>query len=182
MTVFLFNSHTLSLRCCCSVSVLVVHLFPPLLSIISVFFLPCFLPSFLTPFFHPLCIPYLTLLNHSPLCPSSLILLPGGVDGLEDNVVRKRKCRDGLTSYKERKDAKSKKRAEDTSSASEGDSDKSHSDDELEEGEEGKEQGKGKRSKYSSEVGDADWSEMSVVKITRAMVYLVSTRTHMCHL
>jgi hypothetical protein len=95
------------------------------------------------------------------------------VDGLEDNGVRKRKCRDGLTSYKERKDAKNnKKTSEDTSSASEGDSDKSNSD---EEGEGEEEQGKGKRSK-SSEVGDADWSEMSVVKIARVMLHLV--RTH----
>lgn len=110
--------------------------------------------------------------------PSSSILLSllvGGVDGLEDNGVRKRKCRDGLTSYKERKDAKNnKKTSEDTSSASEGDSDKSNSD---EEGEGEEEQAKGKRSK-SSDVGDADWSEMSVVKIARVMLYLVRTHEH----
>jgi hypothetical protein len=97
------------------------------------------------------------------------------VDGLEDNGQRKRKCRDGLTSYKERKDAKNnKKTGEDTSSASEDESDKSNSD---EEGEGEEEQSKGKKSK-TSEVGDADWSENSVVKIARVMLYLVRTDGH----
>jgi hypothetical protein len=97
------------------------------------------------------------------------------VDGLEDNGQRKRKCRDGLTSYKERNDAKNnKKTSEDTSSASEDESDKSNSDDE---GEGEVEQGKVKKSK-TSEVGDADWSENSVVKIARVMLYLVRTYRH----
>jgi hypothetical protein len=105
--------------------------------------------------------------------PYSLPL--GGVDGLEDNGQRKRKCRDGLTSYKERNDAKkNKKTSEDTSSASEDESDKSNSDDE---GEGEVEQGKVKKSKVS-EVGDADWSENSVVKIARVMLYLVRTYRH----
>ena len=100
---------------------------------------------------------------------------------MEDGGGRKRKCRDGLTSYKEQADARNrKKQSEDTSSASESDSDKSNSDGDDDNNSvngDGKGRGKGKKD------GAAAWKEASLAKISASMLNLVcpfvisSTRT-----
>lgn len=101
----------------------------------------------------------------------------GGVDGLEDGGGRKRKCRDGLTSYKEQTDARNRKKvSEDTSSASESDSDKSNSDGDDENNSvngNGNGKGTGKGHGRGKKDEAATWNEASLAKISASMLNLV---------
>ena len=99
----------------------------------------------------------------------------GGVDGLEDGVVRKRKCRDVFTSYKEPATVKiSKKMSSDTSSASDGDSDNDDDQSNSDEEEKGgviEDSNKRRRvDKRSSGSGKVDWKEVYINRVLAVML------------
>ena len=102
---------------------------------------------------------------------TKVVGLSKGVDGLEDGVVRKRKCRDVFTSYKEPgASTKPVSKLSDTSSASDSDNedeDSDEDDDDIEDAETGIRKVKIKKQDGQ---GEANWTEGNLSKIQTAML------------
>ena len=99
---------------------------------------------------------------------TKVVGLSKGMDGLEDGIVRKRKCRDVFTSYKE-DPTKGKGKEPDTSDAS---SDSESDDEDDEDGEDENDQMGGRKVKKKNVDGQgvADWTEANLNRILSAMM------------